>query len=120
MATAVCAVEDSAREGNGSAATARVATPPAARTARPVRCAAPSAHAVTTWARPVTTSPVVMTQRCGVAVAARALIVSARASNPPDWRAAAHVQPPTSAMTATVALSTAVRGRPVGADMRQP
>ena len=59
-----------------------------------------------------------MTQRWGVARAARALIVSAAWSNPPGCTAAAHVQPPTSATTATVALMTAVRGRPVGSDMR--
>ena len=61
-----------------------------------------------------------MIHRCGVAEAARALIDSARASKPPGWAAAAHVHPPTSATTATVALSTAVRGRPVGRVMRPP
>jgi hypothetical protein len=75
---------------------------------------------VTTWASPVTTSAAVMTQRCGVAEAARALIVSDRASKPPGCRAAAHVHPPTSATTATVALSTAVLGRPLRAGMPQP
>ncbi len=83
VATAVWAAEDSARDGNGTAATSRVATPPPARTRRPVRWADPRAQAVTTWASPVTTSAAVMTQRCGVAEAARALMVSDRASNPP-------------------------------------
>ena len=55
-----------------------------------------------------------MIQRCGMADAARALIDSAPESNPPGCTAAPHVQPPTRASTARVALSTAVRGRPVG------
>ena len=55
-----------------------------------------------------------MIQRCGVVDAARALIDSAPESKPPGCTAAAHVHPPTSATTATVALSTAVRGRPTG------
>ena len=55
-----------------------------------------------------------MIHRCGVADAASALIDSALASKPPGWAAAAQVQPPTRASTATVALSTAVRGRPTG------
>ena len=42
-----------------------------------------------------------MTQRWGVAEAARALIVSETWSNPPGCIAAAHVQPPTSATRAT-------------------
>ena len=54
-----------------------------------------------------------MIHRCGVADAARALIDSTPASKPSGCAAAAHVQPPTSASTATVALTTAVRGQPV-------
>ncbi len=119
-ATTVCADDGSAREGSGTAATATVAAPPAARSSRPGSRAGTSAQAVTTCARPVTTSAAVMIQRCGVAEAARALIDSTRASKPPGWAAAAQVHPPTSAMTATVALSTAVRGRPVGRVMRPP
>ena len=110
------------REGRGSAATARVATPPAASSTRPVRRAGTRAHAVTRWASPVSTSAVVMIHRCGVAEAASALIDSARASKPPGCTAAAQVHPPTRASTATVALSTAVRGRPTGSvpDAREP
>ena len=114
VATTVWPAEDPVREGRGSAATARVATPPAASRARPARRAGTSAHAVTRWARPVSTSPVVMIQRCGVPDAASALIDSAPESKPPGCAAAAHVHPPTRASTASVALSTAVRGRPVG------
>ena len=114
VATAVCATEDSVREGSGSAATPRVATPPAASRTRPTRRAGTRAQAVTRWARPVMTRPVVMIHRCGVADAASALIDSALASKPPGWAAAAQVHPPTRASTATVALSTAVRGRPTG------
>ena len=79
------------------------------------RRAGTRAHAVTTWARPVTTSagrhdPAVRRRR-GRQGADR---LGSRGSKPPGWAAAAQVHPPTSAMTATVALSTAVRGRPVG------
>ena len=104
------------RSGRGGAARPPRGSPrpPAASRARPARRAGTRAHAVTRWARPVTTSPVVMIQRCGVPDAASALIDSAPESKPPGWAAAAHVHPPTRASTASVALSTAVRGRPVG------
>ena len=114
VATTVCAADESVREGSGRAATARVATPPAASSTRPGRRAGTSAHAVTRWASPVITRAVVMIQRCGVVDAARALIDSVPESKPPGCTAAAHVHPPTSDTTATVALSTAVRGRPTG------
>ncbi len=55
VATTVCAADEPAREGRGMAATARVATPPAASSSRPGRRAGTRAHAVTRWASPVST-----------------------------------------------------------------
>ena len=104
--TSPCATEGEARRRRGWR------PQPAASRIRPGRRAGTRAHAVTTCASPVIRRAVVMIHRCGVPDAARALIDSARASKPPDCTAAAQVHPPTSASTATVALSTAVRGRP--------